>query len=100
MDVPQMPKGWRLLTPWPSNAGLTQWLDRRRWWGGQQEMRTPQRMLVDLLEAIAGRFVGRELTLEVRDKRVTLTLDDVRVQADEVEEADKTDEAPVDPFFW
>src|SRR4051794_27873713 len=88
MDVPQVPQGWRSLSPWPTSAAMTQWLDQTRWWGRQQAMPSPQRMLVDLLEAVAGRFIGRQLTLELRDRRVTLTLDDVRLHTDEAEDAD------------
>jgi hypothetical protein len=72
------------------------WLDRTNWWGAPGAAATPQRMLVELLEAIAGRFVGKELTVEVQGKRLSLTLGAVKVET--------TDPTPqtsgLDPFEW
>jgi hypothetical protein len=75
---------------------VSRWLDRTNWWGTPGAVATPQRMLVELLEAIAGRFVGKELTVEVQGKRLSLTLGAVKVET--------TDPTPqtlgVDPFSW
>jgi hypothetical protein len=89
-------RGWRLLGPWSSPASLNRWLDRTNWWNAPSPLAAPQRMLVELLEAVAGRFAGKQLTLDVRGKRLALTLGAVKVETNEP--AAQT--SAFDPFNW
>jgi hypothetical protein len=83
--------GW-LLPSWISPADVSRWLDATAWWdtGGQ----SPQRALVELLEAVAGRFTGRDLTLQGYGRAVRLRLDGVRIRARRVPNAAE------DPLRW
>ncbi|MET0902216.1 MAG: hypothetical protein ABWZ52_03160 [Acidimicrobiales bacterium] len=91
MTAQQPTGGWRLLAPWTSPDGLTRWLNGTAWWGSSS-LKSGPAMVVELLEAIAGRFTGQQLTLDVRGHRLTLVLDGVRVEGGE---------APAsDPLTW
>ncbi len=83
-----------VLPRWPRYDDLTQWFEQTAWWDTAALTRTPQRALVELLEAIAGRFTGHELTVRMRARGVRLRLDDVRVRARE------TPDVTTDPIGW
>jgi hypothetical protein len=74
---------WQMLRPWTSADAMNRWVERTTWWVRPQSIKSQQQMLVELLEAMAGRFLGRHLTLDVRGKRVDFTLGQVRVQTDQ-----------------
>jgi hypothetical protein len=75
------------LPSWTAPGDTASWLDETSWWTGPGLVRTPQRALVEVLEAIAGRFTGRELTVSVREHDVSLRITEVRVRAREVRSA-------------
>jgi hypothetical protein len=89
-------RGWRLLAPWSSPASQNRWLDRTTWWGTPNALATPQRMLAELLEAIAGRYAGRRLSIDIRGKQLTLILGAVKVETG----SPATHTMPLDPFNW
>lgn len=66
--------------PWTSPDTLTRWIERTTWWARPTALTSSSEMLVELVEAVAGRFLGRELTMEVGGRKVTLTLGQVRVE--------------------
>lgn len=87
----QQPTGWRVLAPWTSPELLKGWLDGTAWWSASTVKSGPA-MVVELLEAVAGRFTGQLLTLDLRGHQVTLVLDGVRVAGGEAPSPD--------PFTW
>jgi hypothetical protein len=83
-----------LLRPWPSPRDVAGWFEQTAWWNTATLARAPHRALVELLEAVAGRFTGRELTMQVRAHAVRLRVNAVRVEAREVPDAVE------DPLGW
>ena len=53
------------LPGWTSGVDLTRWFEQTAWWDGPTLARAPETALAELLEAVAGRFTGRELSLQV-----------------------------------
>jgi hypothetical protein len=75
------------LPSWSAPGDATSWFDETSWWTGPAIARSPQRALVEVLEAVAGRFTGRELAVNVREHDVSLRIVDVKVTAREVRSA-------------
>jgi hypothetical protein len=82
------------LRRWPSADDVGRWLEQTTWWNTDALARTPQDALVGLVEAVAGRFTGRELTLEVRSHAVRILLHEVQVRAR------RLPNAFTDPIQW
>jgi hypothetical protein len=93
---PQWQSGWSLPS-WGSSGDAAGWWDQTAWWTTPNFSRTPQRALIQLLEAVAGRFTGRELSLEIRERPVSLRVDAVRVRRPEDEQAAPPGD---DPLRW
>ncbi|HEX5095035.1 MAG TPA: LmeA family phospholipid-binding protein [Acidimicrobiia bacterium] len=71
------------LDPWASAASVAGWMERTASWVSPL-VPTPSRMLRDFLEAIAGRYTGQTVTLEVAaGTTLTGTLDAIRLRANE-----------------
>ena len=82
------------LPSWTSGVDLTRWFEQTAWWDGPALARAPQLALAELLEAVAGRFTGRELTFQVRGHVVRGHIDAVQVSG-------RASPAPADdPFGW
>lgn len=73
---------FRLIPAWTGPADLGRWLEATAWWAKPDAVRTREQMAVELLEAVSGRFLGRNLTVEVGGTKVALHLDDVRAETD------------------
>jgi hypothetical protein len=82
-----------VLAPWTSPETITAWLDATTWWARPQVFVPRPEMLVELLEAVAGRYLGKELVLDVRGRRVTLVLGEIRIEAADARTL-------MDPFTW
>jgi hypothetical protein len=82
------------LRPWPSPREVTDWFEQTAWWSTSTLARAPHRALVELLDALAGRFTGRELTLEARAHALRLRVNAVRIRARELPNAVD------DPLGW
>jgi hypothetical protein len=83
-----------LLPSWSTPGELGSWFDETAWWDTPTLAREPRRALIELLEAVAGRFTGRELTLNVRDRSVRMRVDSVELRARESKNAME------DPLGW
>jgi hypothetical protein len=82
------------LPSWSSPRDVSSWFDETAWWTSPSFARTPNRALVELLEAVAGRFTDRELSLQFRTHAVRLRVDAVQVRG-------RPDPSAVDdPFRW
>jgi hypothetical protein len=75
------------LPSWSAPGEATSWFDQTSWWSGPGLARTPQRALVELLEAVAGRFTDRDLSVNVREHDIGLRVTDVRIRAREARSA-------------
>jgi hypothetical protein len=74
---------WLPLDPWASAASVAGWMERTASWVSPL-VPTPSRMLRDFLEAIAGRYTGQKVTLEVAaGTTLTGSLDAIRLRANE-----------------
>ena len=82
------------LAPWPSPRDVSSWFEQTAWWNTPTFGLAPHRALVELLEAVAGRFTGRELTLQVRAHSLRLRVATVRMRARELPNAVE------DPLGW
>ena len=82
------------LPTWTSGADLTRWFEQTAWWDSPTLARAPQLALAELLEAVAGRFTGRELSLQVRGHLVRGQVDAVQVTGR------PSPTAADDPFGW
>ena len=73
--------GYTLLGPWTSPDALEQWFQSTRAWTPAMWPTLPQPQVVvrDLIAAIAGRFAGRALTIDVGGHPVELVLEAVAV---------------------
>jgi len=82
------------LPSWTSGTDLTRWFEQTAWWDGPTLARAPQVALAEVLEAVAGRFTGRELSLQVRGHSVRGHVDAVQVRG-------RPSPSPADdPFGW
>ena len=84
------------LPSWTSGVDLTRWFEQTAWWDGPTLARAPQLALAEVLEAVAGRFTGRELTFQVRGHTVRGHVDAVQVTGRPTPPPTVTD----DPFGW
>lgn len=82
------------LPSWTSGVDLTRWFDQTAWWDGPTLARAPQLALAEVIEAVAGRFTGRDLSLQVRGHAV-------RGHVDAVQVTGRPSPMPADdPFGW
>ncbi len=82
------------LPSWTSGTDLTRWFEQTAWWDGPTLARAPNVALAEVLEAVAGRFTGRELSLQVRGHAVRGHVDAVQVRG-------RPSPMPTDdPFGW
>ena len=82
------------LPSWTSGTDLTRWFDQTAWWDGPTLARSPNVALAEVLEAVAGRFTGRELSLQVQGHTVRGHVDAVQVRG-------RPAPTPTDdPFGW
>src|SRR5262249_53767959 len=72
---------------------VTRWFEQTAWWDGSTLGRAPQQALAEALEAVAGRFTGRELSLQIRGHAVRFRVDAVQVRA-------QPTPTPSDAFSW
>ncbi len=93
MGPPPESASWSLPS-WPSPRDAGRWFEQTAWWNTPTFARSPERALVELVEAVAGRFTGRELTLNVRAHAVRLRVAAVRVRERAVPSAVE------DPLRW
>jgi hypothetical protein len=84
----------RLLPAWWSPAELSRWFDETAWWDTATFGRSPHRALVELLEAVAGRFTGREVALQMRGRAIRLRMNGVRIRTRDMPNAVE------DPVRW
>jgi len=82
------------LPGWTSGVDLTRWFEQTAWWDSPTLARAPQVALAEVLEAVAGRFTGRELSLQVGGRVV-------RGHVDAVQVTGRPSPTPSDdPFGW
>jgi hypothetical protein len=82
------------LPSWTAGVDVTRWFEQTAWWDGPTLARAPQQALAELLEAVAGRFTGRELSLQLRGHAVRFQVDAVQVRG-------RPTATPADdPFGW
>jgi hypothetical protein len=84
------------LPSWTTGVDLTRWFEQTAWWDGPMLGRAPQQALAEMLEAVAGRFTGRELSLQLRGRAVRFQVDAVQVRGRQGATATPSD----DPFAW
>jgi hypothetical protein len=82
------------LPSWTAGVDVTRWFEQTAWWDGPTLGRAPQQALAEMLEAVAGRFTGRELSLQLRGHAVRFQVDAVQVRGRPA--ATPSD----DPFGW
>jgi hypothetical protein len=83
MSDSSSPGRWLPLDPWASAASVAGWMERTASWVSPL-VPTPSRMLREFFEAIAGRYTGQHVVLEVTvGTTVTGTLDAIRLRANE-----------------
>ena len=92
---------WSWIASWSSPDELRRWLERTQWWTNPTTWSSrdgaPHRAFLELVEAVAGRFVGRQLAFDVEGTTVSLNLEDVRLEEhSEVGLVPNVDEAPED----
>ena len=84
------------LPSWTTGVDLTRWFEQTAWWDGPTLGRAPEQALAEALEAVAGRFTGRELSLQIRGHAVRFRVDAVQVRG----RAGPTSTTADDPFGW
>src|SRR5262249_22097461 len=74
----------------------TRWFEQTAWWDGPTLGRAPEQALAEALAAVAGRFTGRELSLQIRERAVRFRVDAVQVRGRSAPAPTRSD----DPFGW
>jgi len=82
------------LPSWTTGVDVTRWFEQTAWWDGPTLGRAPEQALAEMLAAVAGRFTGRELSLQLRGRSVRFQVDAVQVRGR------PTPTPSDDPFGW